>query len=367
MKIGRWIVVILIVIVAAAGAGYLYRRLTNKLRPGESPPAGQSSIATAFIATSRPVTRTLVQVIPWVGTVESQSRVQLKALQAGRVESIDARDETPVEQDRTVVRLGGPQIEMERARLQADAQSLQSQLALADQTAERLKQSLGARLATAEQLAAAQEAQVKLAGELRNAQLALQSFEQQVRIGAPVAGVFTDRRVSIGQTVGVGDVIGEIIDPNNLRIVASVFVRGVVALEGHEATVRIDAAESVAGAIRRVLPQAGSTGATVVWIESPQISERLHPGQSVSGRVTVASRPAALTVPQSALVYDANEQPLIFIEKDGVYESRPVRLGLTQEGWIEVLSGLEPGQTVVTQGTYELFYRRFNEQFKVED
>jgi RND family efflux transporter MFP subunit len=367
VRIGRWIVVILVVIVAVAAIGYLYRRLLNRPSAGESPSAGPSSIATAFIAASQPVTRTLVQAVPWVGVVESQALVQLKALQAGRVETIDARDEAPVKQGGTIVQLGGPQIEMQRARLQADAESLQSQLALAGQTVERLKQSLGAQLATTEQLAAAQEAQVKLAGELRNAQLVLQSFEQQVRVVAPAAGVFTNRRVSVGQTVADGDVIGEIIDPNNLRITASLFVRGAVALEGREATVRIDATQSLAGMIRRILPQAGSTGATVVWIEGPQINERLRPGQTVSGQVTIAARQAALTIPQSALVYDANEQPLIFIEKDGTYESRPVRLGLTQDGWVEVLSGVEPGQAVVTQGAYELFYRRFNEQFKVED
>jgi RND family efflux transporter MFP subunit len=362
MRVGRWIAVVLVVIVAAAGGRLLYRYGGNQPSPAQQP-----AIATALIVTSQPVTRTVSQRVPWVGVVESQALVQLKALQAGRVESIEARDETPVKQSATILQLGGPQTETQRARLQADVESLQSQLGLAGQTVERLKQSLSAQLATAEQLATAQEAQVKLAGELRSAQLALQAFEQQVRITAPLAGVFTRRQVSPGQTVAAGDIIGDIIDPNNLRVVASLFPPQAAALEGREATVRLDATQSLAGTIRRVLPQAGSTGATVVWIEGPQINERLRPGQTVSGEATITARQAALTVPQSAVVYDANEQPHIFIEKDGAYESCPVRLGLTQDGWVEVVSGLEPGRAVVTQGAYELFYRRFNEQFKVED
>jgi RND family efflux transporter MFP subunit len=367
LRVGRWVIVVVVVIIMAAGIGLLYRHLENRPPAGAIAPAPISSIATALIATSQPVTRTLSQAVPWVGVVESQALVQLKALQAGRVDTIEARDETPIKEGATILQLAGPQIEMQRARLQADVESLQSQLALAGQTVERLKQNLGAQLATVEQLATAQESQIKLAGELRSAQLALQSFEQQARIVAPVAGVFTHRQVSPGQTVGAGDPIGEIMDSNNLRIVASLFVRGTVALEGREATIRLDKTQSLTGTIRRIGPQAGSTGATVVWIEGPQINERLHPGQTVGGEVTIAIRQAALTVPQSAIVYDANEQPLIFIEKDGAYESRPVRLGLAQGGWIEVLSGLEPRQAVVTQGAYELFYRRFNEQFKVED
>ncbi len=367
MRIGRWIVFVLIVIVAAAGIGLWYQYSANRPAAGGPSPADQSSLATALIATSPPVTRTLSQQIPWVGTVESQAMVQLKALQAGRVEAIEAQDEAPIGQGATIIQLGGPQIEAQRARLHADLESLQSQWNLAGQTAGRLKQSLGVQLATADQLATAQEAQVKLSGELRNAQLALRSFEQQIRVTAPMPGVFTNRRVSPGQTVNAGDAIGDIIDPNHLRVVASLFAPPAAVLEGREATIRLDATQSLAGTIRRVLPQAGGTGATVVWIESAQINERLRPGQSVSGQVTIAVRQAALTVPQSAIVYDANEQPLVFVEKDGAYESRPVRLGLTQDGWVEVLSGLEPEQAVVTQGAYELFYRRFNEQFKVED
>ena len=367
MRTRQWIVVILVVIVAAVSFGLWYQYGKNRPLTAGPSPVDRSSIATALIATSPPVTRTLSQRVPWVGTVESQALVQLKALQAGRVEAVEAQDEAPIGQGATVIRLGGPQVETQRARLQADMESLQSQLNLAGQTVERLKQNLGAQLATAEQLVTAQEAQVKLAGELRSAQLTLQSFEQQVRITAPLAGVFTHRQVSPGQTVNAGDAIGDIIDPNHLRVVASLFAPPAAALEGREATVRLDATQPLAGTIRRILPQAGGTGATVVWIESPQVNERLRPGQTVSGQATIATRQAALTVPQSAIVYDANEQPLVFIGKDATYESHAVRLGLTQEGWVEVVSGLEPGQPVVTQGAYELFYRRFNEQFKVED
>jgi membrane fusion protein (multidrug efflux system) len=363
MKAAYWLVAILAG--AALGAGIVYWRLER--RPSAGEPTGESRPVTAsLIAVSQPAVRTLSRQVPWVGVVQSRASVQLKALQAGRVEAIDATDQTPVRSGDVILRLGGPQIETQRARLQTDVQSLKTQLDLANQTIERLQQNLGQQLATADQVASAQEDQVKLQAELRNAQLALESFEGQARVVSPMAGVFTNRRVSPGQTVGAGDAMGDIVDSNNLRIAASLFPPEGVSLEGREATIRLEENDRLAGTVARVLPEASGAGATAVWIEGPQIDERLHPGQTVSGDVTLDIR-QALTVPQSAVVYDANEQPYIFVQEDGTYTFRAVRLGLTQGGWVEVLSGLEQGRPVVTQGAYELFYRRFNEQFKVED
>jgi RND family efflux transporter MFP subunit len=363
MRVVYWLIAILAG--AILGAGIVYWRLER--RPSAGEPAQVSRPVTAsLIAVSQPVVRTLSRQVPWVGAVQSRASVQLKALQSGLVEVIDAADQMPVRRGDVILRLGGPQIETQRVRLQTDLESLKAQLDLANQTVERLRQNLGQQLTTADQVAAAQEAQVKLQAGLRDAQLALDSFEQQARVVSPMAGVFTNRRVSPGQTVSAGDTLADVVDSNNLRIVASLFPPEGASLEGRQATIRLDQNDRVAGVVARVLPEASGTGAAGVWIEGPQINERLHPGQTVSGDVT-ADVKQALTVPQSAIVYDANEQPYAFVQEGGAYESRAVRLGLTQDGWVEVLSGLEKGRPVVTQGAYELFYRRFNEQFKVED
>ena len=69
------------------------------------------------------VRRTFTLRIPWVGTVESQSSVELTALVAGRVETIVAEDQGPVEKGHPVMQLGGPQIEDTRIKLTADIES----------------------------------------------------------------------------------------------------------------------------------------------------------------------------------------------------------------------------------------------------
>jgi RND family efflux transporter MFP subunit len=320
-----------------------------------------------LITTVRPVMRQFTLRVPWIGTVESRASVELIAQVAGRVEDIEAEDQARMRAGQPVMRLGGPQVEGARAKLTTEIEFLKSQLDHARQTVERLNESLKAQLVTKNQVAAAQNSQIKLESQLREAQLNLKTFENQVRISAPIDGTFTNRRVSLGQYVNAGLVIGEIMDAKQLRIAASTFPPQGIDLQGKQASIRFGQNQTLTGRVRRVLPQMTPTGATMAWIESQQIDAQLHPGQTVGGSMVVQIRPETLAVPESAIVYDSNEHPYLFVQKDSAYVPRRVRLGLIQDGWVEIISGLEQNQFVVTHGAYELFYRQFNEQFKVQD
>jgi RND family efflux transporter MFP subunit len=321
----------------------------------------------ALITTSRPAVRVFALRVPWIGTVESRASVELTALVAGRIEIIDVEDQAQVEKGHLVMRLGGQQIEGIRAKITAKIESLKSQNDLARKTVERLKQSLKVQLATKDQVAAAQDAQVRFGNQLREAQISLKTFENQVRISAPINGIFTNRRASAGQDITAGQVVGEIIDTGRLRVAASLFPQQDIALQGKKAIIRLSENQTLTGIVRHVLPRASSTGAVTVWIEGPQINAQLHPGQMVGGDIVVKAGPGTLAVPESAIVYDAREHPFLFICKDNAYDPLQIRTGLEQDGWVEILSGLKQGQLVVTKGAYEIFYRKFNEQFKVQD
>jgi len=320
-----------------------------------------------LITSARPVMRQFTLRVPWIGIVESRASVELIAQVAGRIEVIEAEDQARIKAGQLVMRLGGPQVEGARAKLTTEIEFLNSQLDLTRQEVARLNESLKAELATKDQLAVAQNSQIKLESQLREAQLDLKTFENQVCISAPINGTFTNRRVSLGQYVNAGLVVGEIIDTKQLRIVASIFPPQGIDLQDKPASIRIDQDQTLTGLVRRILPQASDTGATMAWIESPQIDAQLHPGQTVGGTIVVQIRPETIAVPESAIVYDSNERPYLFVQKDSVYVPLRVRLGLIQDGWVEILSGLEQDQFVVTHGAYELFNRQFNEQFKVQD
>ena len=326
-----------------------------------------SSIPESLISTAYPAKRTFTLQVHWVGTVESRASIELTALVAGRVEAIDAEDQRPVKMGQSVIRLGGPQIEDTRAGLTAQVESLETRVQLARETLVRLEENLKTRLATKDQVAAAQETKVRLETQLRDARLKLKTLNLQSRITASIKGTFTNRRVSVGQDVAAGQVVGEVIDTGRLRVKASLFPPRGLKLQGREAAIRLNGSQTLTGIVRKVLPRASSTGAVTVWIEGRQIDAQLRPGQTVGGEIVAQSRSGVLAVPESAIVYDPRDHPFLFVGKHGSYERLGIQTGIAQDGWIEVLSGLKEDQLVVVRGAYELFYRKFNEQFKVQD
>lgn len=362
MKHAIWFVLTLVLIGAIVFLAY---GIVRQGRRGEQT-APETKPLEGLIVTAEPVMRTFRQQVPWTGVVQSASTVELIALTAGRVEAIQVTDGAPVRVGTTVMTLGGPLLAARQEKLQADVKSLQAQLALAEQNVKAIQQNVAQELATRSDLATAQTEQLKLEAQLRGAQADLDTFSIQTQVVAPISGAFTKRQVSVGQAIKEGDVLGAIVDPNHLRILAALFVPDRTTLEGREAVVQLGAGRTLPATVRSVLPQATATGAVQVWIEGSQIDEQMRPGQTTAGTVTVEIRTSP-AVPESAVVYDPQEQPYVFVLEQGRYERRGIRIGMTQDGWVEILSGLQPGETVVTKGAYELLHREFTSQYRVED
>jgi len=358
----------LALLVAGAAAWVTYAMMSSRQRATmEQRDLRRRPTAGPLIVASHPASRTFEQRVPWIGTVQSRSAVHLRALVDGRVEAIQADDQAAVRSGQSILRLGGPHVESRRARMRATIDTLKSRLALAEQTAQRLSKDVADQLATKDQLAAAQQARLALSGQLQDARITLESLEHQLVVTAPAAGVFTNRQVSLGQTVRAGQTLGDVVDPGRLRVLASLFPPEGSVVNGKEASIRLAQDRSVIGTITQVLPEMSKTGAVQVWIEGPQIDGQLAAGQTVSGTITIRTAPSAVAVPASAIVFDSKEQPYVFVKTDDTYVRRRVALGLWQDGWVQVLSGVKQSETIATHGAYELYYRRFSSQFKVED
>jgi RND family efflux transporter MFP subunit len=75
---------------------------------------------------------------------------------------------------------------------------------------------------------------------------------------------------------------------------------------------------------------------------------QLRPGMSVSARIVVASRQGVVRIPVAA-VKDAGGNPSVMVKgASGALVSRPVKLGLADPQYVEVRSGLQVGERVLT-------------------
>jgi RND family efflux transporter MFP subunit len=61
-----------------------------------------------------------------------------------------------------------------------------------------------------------------------------------------------------------------------------------------------------------------------------------------------------LTVPEQAIVLD-NGRPLVYVMLEGeTFQRREVELGIRDNGWVEVLAGVQDGERVATRGAYAI-------------
>ena len=79
----------------------------------------------------------------------------------------------------------------------------------------------------------------------------------------------------------------------------------------------------------------------------------LRGGGSINAKIVLAVREKALTVPeQSVVLRPAGKVAYVVLEQDGklIAQQRVVETGIRQDGYYEILKGLNPGDRVAVDG-----------------
>lgn len=98
----------------------------------------------------------------------------------------------------------------------------------------------------------------------------------------------------------------------------------------------------------------GSTGTSEARAELPNPQGRLRPGQFVRVTLKGAVRPAAITIPQRAVLEGPAGKFVYVVNAQNQAEPRPVQLGdWLEDQWI-VTSGLQAGDRVITDGLLKI-------------
>ncbi len=91
----------------------------------------------------------------------------------------------------------------------------------------------------------------------------------------------------------------------------------------------------------------------ITWEVTAHAGE-LRAGQSLNLYLAASEGRETLVVDRSA-VTEVDGETVVFVrEGEDFFEKRPVQVGLRDGAWVGILSGLEAGEPVVTQGAYVL-------------
>lgn len=177
--------------------------------------------------------------------------------------------------------------------------------------------------------------------------------ESTVEIRAPFDGVVISRNAYVGAYVQDTDALFEIGDFSHLWFIFDAYEADLPFLHVSQ-TVDVSIpslpGETLSAPIAFIDPNIDPMTRTArvrVVLDNPD--EKLLHRQTASAIVRIETIDT-LVAPRSALVL-TREHPLVYVDKSGhAYEPRPVVTGRVGDADVEILSGLKPGERVVTQG-----------------
>ena len=188
----------------------------------------------------------------------------------------------------------------------------------------------------------------------------LQRVEEQgellsyVSVNSPAGGIITHADVRIGQQVSPTDHLYHVVNPTTLWIIGEVLesdVRLLAKGQRVEAEFAALPGEVFRGEIdhlRMTMTPQTRTQAVVVAVDNS--GGRLRPGMFGRVRISVQVAKEAIVCSGDAVIRSRTGNYLLVQRMPGKYENRRVKLGLTENGLIEVLEGVFPGDQVVVVG-----------------
>jgi RND family efflux transporter MFP subunit len=253
---------------------------------------------------------------------------------------------------------------------EANLQQAQSALTFAKDNLDRQNHLFQAEVAAKKDVLAAQN-------QVQSAELQIQSLQSQIKsakasraqiqtelslteIRSPIEGVVAKRFLNIGDTCDPNTPVAQIVGLQNVIVSASLPADSPQQLKvGEHARIRSDAEQGTAydATITSISPIVDRTSNTItVQLLTKNPGGRLRDGQAVNVSITSKVDRSAVVIPQSALVPDPNdpERQMVYVVRDGKATRVPVVPGGSKGDLVEVVSGLRPGQAIVTEGGYGL-------------
>lgn len=173
-------------------------------------------------------------------------------------------------------------------------------------------------------------------------------------VNAPISGVVLSRQAQVGGVAGEGQVLFEIGDLSKLWVDLHIFGSdtGHITAGVPVSVTRMTDGVGQATTLERVLPGTATASQSTVARAIVGNDDGLwRPGAAVRARIVVASTPADIVVPLSAL-QNMEGREVVFVREGDTYHARPVTLGARDAHQVEVTDGLRAGELVVVEQSY---------------
>lgn len=250
--------------------------------------------------------------------------------------------------------------------LKAARDKARSEYQLARHERERLQKLWKQEVIAERRLQEAESAEVVAKAELDSAERRYRQStgDQQAGSGipvlAPIGGVLAQVNVAPGQYVHEGDALFHIINTDRLWLEARIAEADIGALQqpdgawftlkGFEGSFSTFDLEGRLVAASGAIDPVSRTAPLIFEFNNP--GQRLRSGMFANVRVYTGKVARGVMVPASAVFNDGGQEVVYVMLGGESFQRRLVRLGIRDGDRVQVISGIEAGERVVSQGAY---------------
>lgn len=315
----------------------------------------------------RPVRATIVEdrahngMVSLTGSVQAQAEINLSFRIGGRLieRTVDIGDS--VKAGQLVARLDPQNEESSLQSVRAQLAAAQAQWVEAKNNHERMRDLVA-------EDAVPRAAFDQAVALLKTAQSQVESMQSQVslaenrlsytRLISEVAGVVTARGSEPGEVVAAGSMVIQVARDDARDAVFAVSARVKDSAPSNPdilVALTSDPGVTVSGRVREISPRADPVTGTFtvrVGLIDPPPTMRL--GSTVTGRMPVGAT-TGIEIPASALIRSGGQSAVWVVDtKDSTVSARNIEVQAQDLDSVEVASGLDPGDVVVTAGVHAL-------------
>lgn len=309
-----------------------------------------------LITVTQAVTQPFEIVETTLGTLEAVQAPQVAAEIAGRIVRLAVRPGQAVKQGDLIAEIDPADAVQQHRADTADAARLEALLAQQERLVVRQQELLGRNFISKNALddAAAQRDALKSQLDAARARAALSAAGlKKTRIVAPFAGTVEEQIAARGDYVKLGDPVVRLV--SNARLRARLpFPESAAARLKPGQKVRLEsplqpgrAFESVIDEIRPTLAETSRALDVIVLLDDAGAG--LMGGGSLNAAVILGERAAAVMVPEQSVVLRPAGR-VVYVVADDQAQQRVVEVGGKAAGMVEILSGLQGGETVALDG-----------------
>lgn len=191
-------------------------------------------------------------------------------------------------------------------------------------------------------------------GKLMGAE-ALLSYSQ---IRSPIDGYITDRPLYPGEMASTTTPLLTVMDISQVIAKAHIPQGDALLLhKGDKATIALAGVDQkIPGTVTLVSPALDPNSTTVeIWVQAANRDQQLRPGMTAQVSIVAQTVPDAVVVPVSALLHAGSDgAQVMVIDSRSMAQSRDVKTGIQNGEEVQIVSGLKPGEQVISQGAYGL-------------